>query len=199
MEETEVFQLSITDVDARLMKNKNGFAVAYNPQIVVDSETYLIRDFQMTNQVTDHGLLGSTMQEIKGFDSGKIIEVVADKCYEATEDMAECLEKAIIPHVITNDGKDGYEIEILYEEAEADIASTAPEELKKALHAGKIPKAYAEVIQDMKVETVRRKVVDEKQENSSVYGSPEEMLEKAKEGYFFRDSEKRHTVRQEKS
>ena len=65
MEETGVSQLSITDADAKLMKNKNGFAVAYNPQAAVDSETHLIRDFQMTNQVTDHGLLESTMQEVK--------------------------------------------------------------------------------------------------------------------------------------
>ncbi|MGN8656377.1 transposase, partial [Blautia obeum] len=35
-----------------------------------------------------------------------------------------------------------------------------------------------------------RKVVDEKRENSSVYGSPEEMQEKAKEGYFVRDPER---------
>ena len=124
MEETGVSQLSITDADAKLMKNKNGFAVAYNPQTAVDSETHLIRDFQMTNQVTDHGLLESTMEEIK-----------------------------------------------------------------KALHAGQIPEAYKSVIQDMKVETVRRKVVDEKPEKDRVYGSQEEMLEKAKTGYFVRDPE----------
>ena len=187
MEETGVSQLSITDADAKLM---NGFTVAYNPQTAVDSETHLIRDFQMTNQVTDHGLLESTMQGIKSSEPEKIIEVVADKGYEAVEDMVECLENGIIPHVITDDGKDGYDIEIPYEEAETDTASTEPEELKKALHAGKIPEVYAEVIQDMKVETVRRKVVDEKRENSSVYGSPEEMQEKAKEGYFVRDPER---------
>lgn len=163
MEETGASQLSITDADAKLMKNKNGFTVAYNPQTAVDSETHLIRDFQMSNQVTDHGLLESTMQEIKNSDPEKIIEVVADK---------------------------GYEIEIPYEEAETDSASTDPEELKKTLHSGQIPDTYAEVIQDMKVETVRRKVVDEKEENCSVYGSPEEMLEKAKEGYFVRDPER---------
>ena len=190
MEETGASQLSITDADAKLMKNKNGFAVAYNPQTAVDSETHLIRDFQMTNQVTDHGLLESTMQGIKSSEPEKIIEVVADKGYEAAEDMVECLENGIIPHVITDDGKDGYDIEIPYEEAETDTASTEPEELKKALHAGKIPEVYAEVIQDMRVETVRRKVVDEKRENSSVYGSPEEMQEKAKEGYFVRDPER---------
>lgn len=190
MEETGASQLSITDADAKLMKNKNGFAVAYNPQTAVDSETHLIRDFQMTNQVTDHGLLGSTMQGIKNSEPEKIIEVVADKGYEAAEDMVECLENGIIPHVITDDGKDGYDIEISYEEAETDTASTEPEELKKALHAGKIPEVYAEVIQGMKVETVRRKVVDKNRENSNVYGSPEEMQEKAKEGYFVRDPER---------
>ena len=95
-----------------------------------------------------------------------------------------------IPHVITDDGKDGYEIEIPYEEAESDSASIAPEELEKTLHSGQIPEVYAEVIQDMKVETVRRKVVDEKPENCSVYGSLEEMQEKAKEGYFVRDPER---------
>ena len=57
----------------------------------------------MTNQVTDHGLLESTMCGIKDSEPEKIIEVVADKGYEATEDMVDCLEKGIIPHVITDE------------------------------------------------------------------------------------------------
>lgn len=193
MEESGASQLSITDADAKLMKNKNGFLVAYNAQTAVDSETHLIRDFQMTNQVTDHGLLGSSMEGIKETDGKKIAEAVADKGYESVEDMVSCLEAGIIPHVIPGDGKDGYEIEIPYEEAESDLSSTEPEDLTKALHSGQIPEAYAEVIQEMKVETVRRKVEDEKEENrenSRVYGSPEEMQEKAQEGYFVRDPER---------
>lgn len=51
------------------MKDKNGFVVEYNPQTAVDSETQLIRDFQMTNQVTDHGLLESTMERVKKEES----------------------------------------------------------------------------------------------------------------------------------
>ena len=65
MEETGASQLSLTDADSKLMKNKNGFAVAYNPQTAVDSNTHLIHDFNMTNRVTDHGLLGSTLENIK--------------------------------------------------------------------------------------------------------------------------------------
>lgn len=190
MEETGASQLSLTDADAKLMKNKNGFAVAYNPQTAVDSETHLIRDFQMTNQVTDHGLLASTMEGIRETGRPGIVEVVADKGYEDTADMAKCLETGVISHVITEDGKDGYEIEITYEAAEADITSTKAEELKRALHAGKIPEMYKDAIEGIKIEEVRREVVDEKAESEPIDGTTVEMQEKAKEGYFVRDPER---------
>ena len=114
MEENGQSQMSLTDADAKLMKSKNGFVVAYNPQTAVDSETHLIRDFQMTNQVTDHGLLDSTLEGVREESEG-IIETVADKGYESEKDMVKCLEDGIIPHVITDDGKDGYELEIWYD------------------------------------------------------------------------------------
>ena len=91
------------------------------------------------------------------------------------------------------DGKDGYELEISYEEAEADITSTKPEELKKSLHAGKIPEAYKDVISDMEVKEVRRKVKEDLadiEKSEAIYGTPEEMLVRAKEGYFVRDPER---------
>lgn len=191
MEETGASQLSLTDADARLMKNKNGFAVSYNPQTAVDSETHLIRNFEMTNQVTDHGLISPTMDQIRKDSPDQVLEAVADKGYEDTNDMAECLDNGIIPHVITDDGKDGYEIEIPYEEAEADITSTKPNELKKALHSGQIPEAYKNVISDIKVENVRRKVSnDTSEEIKSPYGTPEAMKERAMQGYFVRDPER---------
>ena len=192
MEESGQSQMSLIDADAKLMKSKNGFAVAYNPQTAVDSNTHLIRDFQMTNQVTDHGLLDSTLEEVRKESDG-IIETVADRGYESEEDMVKCLEDGIIPHVITDDGKDGYEIEIDYQESDVDESSTKLEELKKALHAGVIPDAYKEVISDMKVTEVRRKVSDDTEkdeETASIYGSPEEMQARAKEGYFVRDPER---------
>ena len=192
MEESGQSQMSLIDADAKLMKSKNGFAVAYNPQTAVDSNTHLIRDFQMTNQVTDHGLLDSTLEEVRKESDG-IIETVADRGYESEEDMVKCLEDGIIPHVITDDGKDGYEIEIDYQESEVDESSTKPEKLKKALHAGVIPDAYKKVISGMEVTEVRRKVNDgteEDEETTSIYGTSEEMQARAKEGYFVRDPER---------
>lgn len=192
MEENGQSQMSLTDADAKLMKSKNGFVVAYNPQTAVDSETHLIRDFQMTNQVTDHGLLDSTLEGVREESEG-IIETVADKGYESEKDMVKCLEDGIIPHVITDDGKDGYELEIWYEEADdINAESTDAEDLKKALHAGVIPEAYEDVITDIEVKEVRGKVSEEEAKVSveSIYGTSEEMMERAKGGYFVRDPER---------
>lgn len=191
MEESGQSQMSLTDADARLMKSGNGFAVAYNPQTAVDSRTHLIRDFQMTNRVTDHGLINSTLSDIRKEAEG-VIEAVADKGYINADDMIACLEKGIIPHVITEDGKDEHKLEIDYVQAEVDKASTSPEELKKALHAGIIPDAYRNVISDIKVKDVKRKqIYDEEQADADpVYGSAQEMRDKAKHGYFVRDPER---------
>jgi transposase len=109
--------------------------------------------------------------------------------------MVECLENGIIPHVITNDGQDGYEIEITYTEAEdADSTSTKSEELSKCMHAGIVPDAYKGVIKDMAVKEVQKRVYDEPEQGSedsrdSVYGTAEGMIKRAMEGYFVRDPE----------
>ena len=191
MEENGLSQISITDADARLMKNKNGFQVSYNVQTAVDSETHLIRDFNMTNRVTDHGLMAPTAAALT--DGDEVIDAVADRGYENQEDMIRCLENGIIPHVILADGKDSYELELEYIESECDPSSTKSEELSGCLHAGKIPEAYKGVIESAEVKTVRRKVQDpvgEEDAANSPYGTEEEMMARAAEGYFVRDPER---------
>ena len=164
------------------MKNKNGFAVSYNPQTAVDSNTHLIHDFQMTNQVTDHGLLYSTLENIKAENPDRIIETVADKGYENEEDMIKCLENGIIPHVITDDGKDEYELEIDYVEGEVKQDSTKPEEIRKTLHAGQIPKAYDKVIEKMEEMDEATEKLKEKAEETAdnVKEKSRKVLKKAK-------------------
>ena len=64
---------------------------------------------------------------------------------------------------------------------------------RKSLHAGQIPEAYKDIISDVKVEEVRRKVRDEEEKSEAektIYRTPEEILERAKEGYFVRDPER---------
>lgn len=192
MEKENLTQISLTDADARLMKNKNGMDVSYNVQTAVDSETHMIMDYLVTNQATDHGLMAPTAEAIKQEAGGRIIEAVADKGYEQAEDMVACLENGIIPNVILPDGKDTYDLETEYEEADdLNTAGTGAEELKKCLRAGVIPEAYADVIEDMQVTEVKRKVLDEPEEKpESPYGTEEEMKERAGAGYYVRDPER---------
>lgn len=160
--------------------------MSYNVQTAVDSETHLIMDYLATNQATDHGLIAPTAESIKQEAGDRIIEAVADKGYEQAEDMVSCLEKGIIPNVILPDGQDTYELEIEYEEAgELNTAGTNAEELKRCLHAGVVPEAYADVIEGMEVAEVRRKVSDgPEQKVESPYGTEEEMKNRAGEGYL---------------
>ena len=136
--------------------------------------------------------MAPTAESLKQEAGERIIEAVADKGYEQAEDMVACLEKGIIPNVILPDGQDTYELEIEYEEAgELNTAGTEAGELKKCLHAGVVPEAYADVIEDMEVAEVRRKVSDgPEQKAESPYGTEEEMRNRAGEGYFVRDPER---------
>ncbi len=184
-------QLSLTDVDCRLMKNKNGMDTAYNVQTAVDTETHLMLDYNMTNANTDHGQLAPTMEYLKGQHPDEVMNAVADKGYHREEDYVECLEKGIIPNVMPDDGKDVYELEIEYVESECDPASTEAVELAKCLHAGIIPEAYKDSIEDIEVGEVRRKPDEAKEacEPQGTTRSVEEMKERAQEGCFVRDPE----------
>ena len=185
MEREGLSQLSLTDPDARLMRSGGGFAVAYNPQTAVDSETHLIRDFEMTNAPTDHGQLLPTMARVAQASDG-VVEVVADKGYRQSEDMAACLEAGVLPHVIAGDGDRSHEVELPHEPAEGlDPSSEDPAELSRCLRAGEVPEAYEGVVAKAEVKTVRRRVPDGPA--AEPYGTREEMRARAAEGYFVRD------------
>lgn len=192
MEQNNLSQLSLTDADARLMKNRNGFTVSHNVQAAVDSETHLISDFKVTSDPADYGQLESTLHKQKAQNPDKILEAVADKGYQSPEDMAKCLENGIIPHVILPDGKDTCEVEMSYEaNAELHPESTAADELSKCLHAGVVPEAYQNVIDSIKVQ---EKEITVRPDTDTVAKSPfqneEEMIARAQEGYFVRDPER---------
>ena len=190
MEEENLSQISLTDTDAKLMKSKNGYEVAFNVQTAIESENHIMMDYDVTNHVTDHGCMAPTVEGIAS-DIDGIVDAVADMGYDQDEDMIACLEKGVVPHVILPDGKDEYELETGYEAAEElHPDSTDPEELKKCLHAGVIPKAYEDVLFGIEVVEVRRMQRDESSKLESPYGTEEEMKTKAMSGFFVRDPER---------
>ena len=191
MEQNDLSQVSLTDVDSRLMKNRNGFTVSHNVQAAVDSETHMIRDFKVSSDPADYGKLEESLHDIKEQMPEQVLEAVADKGYQSEEDMARCLENGIIPNVIPPEGQDEFKISIPYEKAE-DLhpESTDPSELSKCLHAGVVPDAYRDAITAVEIE---EKEVPVKQDPEGISKSPfqdeEEMLAKAAEGFFVRDPE----------
>lgn len=192
MEENNLSQISMTDIDSRLMKSRNGFAVAHNVQTVVDSETHLLADFHVTSSPTDYGQLEAALHSTKENMPDKILESVCDRGYQSPEDMVRCLESGIIPHVILPDGKDTYELDLVYETCDdPDPESLKAEDLSKCLHAGVIPAAYKDVIDNITVsEKEVRVTLSSDEVPVSPFQNEDEMRAKAAEGFFVRDPQR---------
>lgn len=192
MESNGSSQMSLTDPDAKLMKENSGFGVGYNAQTAVDAESHMIAGFTMTNHPTDHGLLTDVAKEVKEDFKKEVLEATADKGYHDPLDMAEALENGIVPNVIQKDGES--EIEITYEYEAAEISeeqrsSSKPEDLKQCLHSGVIPSCLEKVLSDARVEEVVKYRV-ETTDADITRMSVEEMIAKAREGFFVRDAER---------
>lgn len=192
MEENNLSQMSLTDEDARLMKVRNGFAVAHNVETSVDSETHMITNYNVISNGTDYGQMEATLLDIKKAIPDKILESTADKGYESEEDMAGCLLNGIVPHVIPPEGQDTYELTVPYEpEENLDPESKKSEEIKKCLQSGVIPEAYKDYIESAEVKEEYKIIRPEGFTSlSSPFANEEEMRNKAIEGYFVRDPER---------
>lgn len=189
LEASNESQVSLTDPDSRLMKQNEGFGVGYNVQTAVDAGSHMISGFTVTNSPTDHGQLTELSNEVKELYGSDILESIADKGYECPEDQADSLASGIIPNVIRRDG--GLEEEVTYDYKENDItddqrASTNPEDLRACLEAGIIPDAYKDVLTD--AEIYDEKSYKQTTELSVLSMTQEEMIAKAREGWFVRDA-----------
>src|ERR1700736_4445196 len=86
-------QISLTDPDSRAMAAYTKVGVGYNVQIAVDAKNKMIVEQAVTNDVLDMGLLQQTAEPARQILDVETIDVVADKGYFKSEDIAAC-EKA---------------------------------------------------------------------------------------------------------
>jgi Transposase DDE domain len=91
--EDSVSQISLTDPDSRAMAAYTKVGVGYNVQIAVDAKNKMIVEQAVTNDVLDMGLLQQTAEPARQILDVETINVVADKGYFKSEDIAAC-EKA---------------------------------------------------------------------------------------------------------
>lgn len=92
-------QLSMTDPESRSMKGAHGYVVGYNVQGVVDAKHHLLVSTQVTNLVVDQGQLAPMVQAAKAELPLEGAKVVADGAYYKAEDIKNCQEMGVEPHV----------------------------------------------------------------------------------------------------
>ena len=99
LEKSGESQVSLTDPDSRAMAAYTKVGVGYNIQIAVDAKHKMIVEQAVSNDVLDMGLLQRTAEPARTILEVEKIDVVADKGYFRTEDIASCEEAGLTPHV----------------------------------------------------------------------------------------------------
>jgi transposase len=92
-------QVSLSDPDARSMKNREGGIVGYNVQTAVDAEHHLIVAHEVTNDGLDRDQLSNMAGKAKEAISASELTVIADRGYFKSEQILECTQSGITPLV----------------------------------------------------------------------------------------------------
>src|SRR3989337_438445 len=102
-------QLPLTDPDSRATPSRcpagmpvgggEATVVGYNVQLSVDSKYKLIVDHEVTNDVTDRGLLSRMAERSKQALGVDEMDVIADKGYYDGQEVKACLEENITPYI----------------------------------------------------------------------------------------------------
>lgn len=110
LEDSGESQLSITDPDSRLMKDKGRSDVCYNVQTVVDSKKKMIVEYNVTNKENDISFLYDMSKMAKESLELGDFNVLADKGYYNSSEIEKCVNDGItpfLPHHSFPGGKNG--------------------------------------------------------------------------------------------
>ncbi|MGH2619696.1 MAG: IS1182 family transposase [Anaerolineales bacterium] len=101
LEESDPSQISLTDPDSRSMPVGGGRVtdVAYNVQVAVDPKHKLIVDHEVTNAVTERGLLAKMALRAKQALGVERLDVLSDMGYYDGQQVKTCLEAGITPYI----------------------------------------------------------------------------------------------------
>jgi transposase len=92
-------QVSLTDPDARSMKNREGGIVGYNVQTAVDAEHHLIVAHEVINEGVDRDQLSTMAEKARDALGTDELTVVADRGYFKSEGILECTLSGSTPIV----------------------------------------------------------------------------------------------------
>ena len=92
-------QVSLTDPDARSMKNREGGIVGYNVQTAVDAKHHLIVAHEVVTDGVDRDQLARMAEQARQAIGTEELTVVADRGYFKSEQILECTQSGITPIV----------------------------------------------------------------------------------------------------
>jgi len=90
-------QLSLTDPDARSMKNRDGGIVGYNVQTAVDAKHHLIVAHEVVTAGIDREQLTPMAEQARAATGIDDLTVVADRGYFKSEQIRQCEQAGITP------------------------------------------------------------------------------------------------------
>jgi len=101
-------QLSLTDPDARSMKNRDGGIVGYNVQSAVDAKHHLIVAHEVITEGVDRDQLTPMAEQARAATGIDDLTVVADRGYFKGQQILECEQAGItpiLPKALTSNSK----------------------------------------------------------------------------------------------
>jgi len=101
-------QVSLSDPDARSMKNREGGIVGYNVQTAVDAEHHLIVAHEVVTDGVDRDQLAPMAEQARQAIGTEELTVVADRGYFKGEQILECTNAgitALVPKTQTSNSR----------------------------------------------------------------------------------------------
>ncbi len=99
LKESDLNEVSLTDPESRLMKNRGRIEPCYNSHVAVDDKNHLIVDYNVTNAPADNCQLSSIAKSAKETLGAKRIDASADKGFFNAKEIKECVDNGLTPYV----------------------------------------------------------------------------------------------------
>jgi transposase len=93
-------EVSLTDPDSRLMKDRGKLAVCYNAHAAVDSKEHMIVDYDVTNIAPDNVQLSPISKGAKETLGVEKLDVTADKGFFSATEIKQCVDNGIKPYIL---------------------------------------------------------------------------------------------------
>lgn len=92
-------EVSLTDPDCRLMKNRGRLEPCYNAHAAVDTESHIVVEYDVSNCASDANSLAPVAVAAREALGVEMLKAVGDKGFYDGSEVAKCLKNGVTPYV----------------------------------------------------------------------------------------------------